>query len=69
MPATGTIRVRAVFANADGALTPGLFVRLRLSGGKPYPAVLVQDQAVGTDLDKRFVYVVGRRPGRWPTGR
>ena len=57
---TGTIRVRAVFANADGALTPGLFVRLRLSGGKPYPAVLVQDQAVGTDLDKRFVYVVGR---------
>ena len=56
---TGTIRVRAVFANADGALTPGLFVRLRLSGGKPYPAVLVKDQAVGTDLDKRFVYVVG----------
>jgi membrane fusion protein, multidrug efflux system len=56
---TGTIRVRALFANADGALTPGLFVRLRLSGGKPYPAVLVRDQAVGTDLDKRFVYVVG----------
>ena len=58
-PATGTIRVRAVFANTDGALTPGLFVRMRLSEGKPYPAVLVQDQAVGTDLDKRFVYVVG----------
>lgn len=56
--ATGTIRVRAVFANADGALTPGLFVRLRMSGGEPYPAVLVQDQAIGTDLDKRFVYVV-----------
>jgi multidrug efflux system membrane fusion protein len=56
---TGTIRVRAVFANAEGALTPGLFVRLRMSGGKPYQAVLVQDQAVGTDLDKRFVYVVG----------
>ena len=56
---TGTIRVRAVFTNAEGALTPGLFVRLRMSGGKPYPAVLIQDQAVGTDLDKRFVYVVG----------
>jgi len=56
---TGTIRVRAVFANGDGGLTPGLFVRLRLSGGKPYPAVLIQDQAVGTDLDKRFVYVIG----------
>ena len=60
--ATGTIRVRALFSNADGALTPGLFVRLRMSGGKPYPAVLVKDQAVGTDLDKRFVYVVGERP-------
>jgi membrane fusion protein, multidrug efflux system len=59
-PATGTIRVRAVFANGRGALTPGLFVRLRMSGGTPYPAVLVQDQAVGTDLDKRFVYVVGK---------
>jgi len=57
--ATGTIRVRAVFANADGALTPGLFVRLRMSGGRSYPGVLVQDQAIGTDLDKRFVYVVG----------
>ena len=33
--ATGTIRVRAVFANADGALTPGLFVRLRMTGGPP----------------------------------
>ena len=57
--ATGTIRVRAVFPNAAGALTPGLFVRLRMSGGPPVPAVLVQDQAIGTDLDKRFVYVVG----------
>jgi multidrug efflux system membrane fusion protein len=57
--ATGTIRVRALFANADGALTPGLFVRLRMSGGRSYPGVLVQDQAIGTDLDKRFVYVVG----------
>jgi membrane fusion protein, multidrug efflux system len=59
-PATGTIRVRAVFANAGGTLTPGLFVRLRMSGGTSYPAVLVQDQAIGTDLDKRFVYVVGK---------
>jgi multidrug efflux system membrane fusion protein len=57
--ATGTIRVRALFTNRDGALTPGLFVRMRLSEGKPYAAVLVQDQAVGTDLDKRYVYVVG----------
>ena len=57
-PRTGTIRGRAVFANRDGALTPGLFVRLRLSGGGSYRGLLVQDRAVGTDLDKKFVYVV-----------
>jgi multidrug efflux system membrane fusion protein len=57
-PATGTIRVRAVFANHDGALTPGLFVRLRMTGRGAYKGVLVRDQAIGTDLDKRFVYVV-----------
>ncbi|MGV3516924.1 efflux RND transporter periplasmic adaptor subunit [Luteitalea sp.] len=57
-PATGTIRVRAIFGNADGALTPGLFVRLRMPGRRAYPAVLIEDRAVGTDLDKRFVYTV-----------
>jgi multidrug efflux system membrane fusion protein len=57
-PATGTIRGRAVFRNTDRALTPGLFVRLRLPGSGSYPGVLIQDRAVGTDLDKRYVYVV-----------
>jgi RND family efflux transporter MFP subunit len=58
-PATGTIRVRAVFQNGDGALTPGLFVRLRMKGSRAGNGILIQDQAIGTDLDKRFVYVVG----------
>jgi len=57
--ATGTIRARAVFRNGDGQLTPGLFVRLRLAGTKSYRGVLIQDRAVGTDLSKKFVYVVG----------
>jgi multidrug efflux system membrane fusion protein len=57
-PATGTIRARAVFRNADRGLTPGLFVRLRLPGSATYRGLLIQDRAVGTDLDKRFVYVV-----------
>ncbi len=35
-PATGTIRGRAIFRNADGELTPGLFVRLRLPGSGSY---------------------------------
>jgi multidrug efflux system membrane fusion protein len=56
---TGTIRGRAVFRNGDGQLTPGLFVRLRLAGTEPYRGLLVQDRAVGTDLSKKFVYVVG----------
>jgi multidrug efflux system membrane fusion protein len=65
-PSTGTIRGRAVFRNADGNLTPGLFVRLRLVGSAAYRAVLIQDRAVGTDLDKRFVYVVdGERTIRY----
>jgi multidrug efflux system membrane fusion protein len=57
-PATGTIRGRAVFRNADRSLTPGLFVRLQVPGRGAYRGVLIEDRAVGTDLDKRFVYVV-----------
>jgi membrane fusion protein, multidrug efflux system len=58
-PQTGTIRARAVFKNGDGKLTPGLFVRVQLSGGGNYRGLLIQDRAVGTDLAKKFVYVVG----------
>lgn len=57
--ATGTIRGRAIFENDDRSLTPGLFVRLRVPGRGAYRGVLIDDKAVGTDLDKRFVYVVG----------
>jgi multidrug efflux system membrane fusion protein len=56
---TGTIRARAIFRNPDGMLTPGLFVRLRLAGTGTYQGLLIQDRAVGTDLSKKFVYVVG----------
>ena len=55
---TGTIRGRAVFRNRDRHLTPGQFVRLRLVGSGAAPGLLIQDRAVGTDLDKRFVFVV-----------
>jgi multidrug efflux system membrane fusion protein len=57
-PSTGTIRGRTIFTNHDLALTPGSFVRLRLPGSAGYPAVLIQDRAIGTDLDKRFVYAI-----------
>jgi membrane fusion protein, multidrug efflux system len=57
-PATGTIRGRAILRNPDRALTPGLFVRVLLPGRGTYRGVLIDDRAVGTDLDKRYVYVV-----------
>ena len=57
-PVSGTIRGRAVFRNPDGVLTPGLFVRLRVAGNGSSKALLIQDRAVGTDLDKKFVFVV-----------
>ena len=58
-PATGTIRGRAVFANPDGYLTPGLFARVRLLGSAPYSALLIHDRAVMTDQDRRYVRVLG----------
>ena len=56
--ASGTIRVRAVFDNADGSLLPGLFARVRLGSGSQHEALLIDEKAVGTDQDKRYVLVV-----------
>ncbi len=57
---SGTVRVRAVLDNKDGALMPGQFARIRLGQAKSRPAVLVNERAVGTDQNKRFVMVVGK---------
>lgn len=57
-PATGTIRSRATLPNPDGLLTPGLYARVRLQGSGPFQAVLVDDKAVMTDQDRKYVYVV-----------
>ena len=56
---SGTVRVRAVFDNAGGELMPGQFVRLRMGQVKLAPALLVNERAVGTDQNKKFVMVVG----------
>ena len=58
-PATGTIQGRALIANPDGYLIPGLFARVRLLGSGEYEAVLIHESAVLTDQDRKFVYVVG----------
>lgn len=56
---SGTLRVRAVFDNKDGALLPGQFAKLRMGQARREAALLVNERAVGTDQDKRFVIVVG----------
>jgi RND family efflux transporter MFP subunit len=58
-PQTGTIYARAVVDNRDRRFTPGLFARVRVAGTGTYPAALIDDRAVGTDQDRRFVLVVG----------
>jgi multidrug efflux system membrane fusion protein len=56
---SGTLRVRAVFDNKDGTLTPGQFAKLRMGRAKAESALLVNERAVGTDQSKKFVMVVG----------
>jgi membrane fusion protein, multidrug efflux system len=55
---TGTIRVRASFDNADGAMVPGLFARVSVGAGTPHQAILIDDRAISTDQAKKFVLVV-----------
>jgi membrane fusion protein, multidrug efflux system len=62
-PSTGTITLRGVFDNPGNAtgkrlLRPGMFVRVRLPEGKPHPALLVSDQAIGTDQSNKYLLVV-----------
>jgi len=57
--ATGTIQVRAVLPNTEMNLFPGLFVRVRIPMGVLENAVLIREEALGTDLGGRYVYVVG----------
>jgi multidrug efflux system membrane fusion protein len=52
---SGTIRGRAVFDNADGRFTPGLFARIKLVGAQSHDTILIDDRAIGTDLGKKFV--------------
>lgn len=55
---TGTIRGRAVFANPDGVLTPGMFGRVRVPGSPTYDALLLPDVAIGTEQIRKYVLVV-----------
>jgi RND family efflux transporter MFP subunit len=56
--ATGTMRVRARFDNKDGVLQPGMFGRINVPGSLPHPGVLLPDDAIGADQNRRIVFVV-----------
>lgn len=58
-PASGTILLRATFSNEDGRLVPGLFARARVPIGEEHPALFVDERAVGTDQNQKFVLAVG----------
>ena len=55
--ATGTLRARGVFPNPRELLSPGLFARVRIHGGKPHSALLIPNRAIATDQDQKFVWV------------
>lgn len=58
-PATGTIELRALLDNTNHRLTPGLFTRVKLLEPKPKQATLIDDKAILTDQDRKYVYVLG----------
>jgi RND family efflux transporter MFP subunit len=57
-PNTGTMTGRAIFPNPDLTLIPGLFARLQLPGSTQYKAMMLPDEAIGSDQTQRFAFVV-----------
>jgi RND family efflux transporter MFP subunit len=55
---TGTLRARAVLANKAGLFAPGQFGRVRVTGSPSYTALLLPDEAIGTDQTNKYVLVV-----------
>jgi RND family efflux transporter MFP subunit len=58
-PQTGTIRARAVLGNKNGQFTPGLFARVQLLVSGEYSAILIEDRAVNTDQNQKYVLLLG----------
>ena len=55
---TGTIRTRALFDNLDGTLLPGTFASLELGTLAKEEVIMIPPEAISTDQDRKFVYVV-----------
>jgi multidrug efflux system membrane fusion protein len=57
-PSTGTVKVKAVFSNADSELFPNQFVNARLLVDTLHDATLVPNAAIQHSPQSAFVYVV-----------
>lgn len=57
--ATGTVRVRGRLDNHNREFTPGMFARVKVTGSKSFPALLINESAVGTDQGLKYVLRVG----------
>lgn len=57
---TGTIRMRALLDNRERRFTPGLFARVQMPGSAEFNALLIDDKAVMTDQNRKFVYIVDK---------
>lgn len=66
-PTSGTIRARAFFANQDEKLLPGMAVSVNMGSAKEEKLITVTERAIGTDQDRKYVYVVS--PGNKATYR
>ncbi|WP_343564696.1 efflux RND transporter periplasmic adaptor subunit [Kiloniella sp. b19] len=55
---SGTIRARAYFANRDGMLLPGMFGTVQIGSARAEKHILISETAIGTNQDRKFVYVV-----------
>jgi RND family efflux transporter MFP subunit len=58
---TGTVRMRGRFQNASGLLKAGLFTRIRLPLGTPYKAIVIPDEAIMSDQERKYVWVVNAK--------
>lgn len=58
---TGSIRLRAIFDNSDLKYLPGMFARVRIPEPIQVSSILIDEQAIITDQDKKFVYTVGEK--------
>jgi multidrug efflux system membrane fusion protein len=63
-PDTGTLHFYGLVENKDGAFLPGSRVRVRLTVGKPYQALLVPETCILADQNKRYVLIAVEKDGK-----